>query len=327
MKIFWKERSGNFASMFAILAVPLIGAAGIAVDYSRALNVKSFIQAETDQAALAGARMGMSADTDFLSDYVRTATIGRYGAGNWIAGLQVTGSWETPTDFRVVSQGKVPVTLLSAVPGFPAGIDLDVSAVARAAEPRMIYTAPEVAELDPEAADYNRIYVYCYDPVRNERHHMTAIADNAGTTYAYEMPRCDGGQAMSFRLMNVRDARTRRGQWDNPRAERYDYFSDTVVAAGVEEYDFQGWDIVETVLCDTRAQCRPVSQGGIIPEGRERKPQRASGACQPGKFMYYGFEDRPPGRGWTDRDYDDIRIVISCPSVEAAGERTVKLIK
>ena len=43
--------------------------------------------------------------------------------------------------------------------------------------------------------------------------------------------------------------------------------------------------------------------------------------------MYYGWEDRPPGMpghqntggnwqhvAWTDRDYDDIRIVIACPA-------------
>jgi hypothetical protein len=327
MREFWTDTRGNFAIMSAILAVPVIGAAGIAIDYSRALNVKSFIQAETDQAALSGARLGMGADTAYLTEYVRAATIVRYGEGNWIAGLQIEGRWETPTDFKVTSRGAVPVTLLSGLPGFPNKVDLNIRAVARASEPRMVYKAPEVTELDPEASDYNRVSVYCFDPVKNERHHMTAIADNAGSTYTYEMPRCEAGQALSYKLMNVRDARQARGRWDNVTAERHEYYSDTVVTAGVEKHDFQGWDIVETVLCNTRQECRPRSKGGIIPEGRERTPQRASQSCQPGKFMYYGFEDRPPGNGWTDRDYDDIRIIISCPSIEAVGDRTVRLVK
>jgi hypothetical protein len=43
--------------------------------------------------------------------------------------------------------------------------------------------------------------------------------------------------------------------------------------------------------------------------------------------MYYGWEDRPPGLGWTDRDYNDIRVVIECPVSESTGEFLVRLIK
>jgi hypothetical protein len=52
--------------------------------------------------------------------------------------------------------------------------------------------------------------------------------------------------------------------------------------------------------------------------------------------MYYGWEDRPPGLSgtssnwqhiaWTDKDYDDIRIIIKCPTFETVGERNARLI-
>ncbi|MCK3779130.1 pilus assembly protein TadG-related protein [Ensifer sesbaniae] len=48
-----KDRSGNFGMMAAILMVPLIGAAGIAVDFAHAVTVKSDLQAAADAAALA----------------------------------------------------------------------------------------------------------------------------------------------------------------------------------------------------------------------------------------------------------------------------------
>ena len=49
---FWKDRSGNFGVMTAILMVPLIGAAGLALDFGRALNVKSELEGAADAAAV-----------------------------------------------------------------------------------------------------------------------------------------------------------------------------------------------------------------------------------------------------------------------------------
>lgn len=81
------------------------------------------------------------------------------------------------------------------------------------------------------------------------------------------------------------------------------------------------------VTCEDRNACKPERQGGIIPQGTNRTPQRATTACAPGKFMYYGWEDRPPEGGGSDRDYNDIRIIIECPTVATTGNETVWLIK
>lgn len=53
MRRFLADRSGNFAILLAILLVPVIGAAGLALDYSNALSVKTRIQGAADAAALA----------------------------------------------------------------------------------------------------------------------------------------------------------------------------------------------------------------------------------------------------------------------------------
>jgi hypothetical protein len=159
---------------------------------------------------------------------------------------------------------------------------------------------------------------------------MIPMADNAGTVYSeFAMPQCEAGQYLSYRLMNVRNARTKPHLWDatGPGVERYDYHTDTVYEEGMPQYDLGGWDILETVLCNNLNECRPESEGGIIPEGEDRIPQRASKPCEPGKYMYYGWEDRPPGMGWTDRDYDDIRVIVECPVMEEVGERSVRLVR
>jgi hypothetical protein len=91
-------------------------------------------------------------------------------------------------------------------------------------------------------------------------------------------------------------------------------------------HNFEGGiPILETVLCNNLNQCKGKGNGGIIPEGRSRNPQWANRPCEPGKFMYFGWEDRPPGYGWTDSDYDDIRVIVECPKISTETTTTVRL--
>ena len=400
MRRFLGCKKGNFAAAFALSMVPVMGAAGVATDYSRAINVRSYLQSQTDMAVLAGAQLGPDGDATAVIAYVRASTRQRYGK-DWIKGLTVEGEWVSQVDYRVTAQGKVPTTILNAVPGFPDGVIIGVSATARVAEPRFVYEPPKVSELDNEAGDYNRVYVYCFDSTKvssggtggtggyddvedddreegrgrgrghgdgrdhdgNDDDHdwdddddhaeedgdpvpggsedgartqMTAIADNAGTRYDFEMPKCDAGQTLSFRLMNVRLVRDQPSKWEDPNSLRFDYYTDTQVKNGADKHDLGGWSVLETVLCDNLEECDKQSKGGIVPEGKNRDPIQADRSCSPGQFMYYGWEDRPPGMpgsardwtdvAWTDRDYDDIRIVIECPVIETVEDRQVRLI-
>lgn len=50
---FLKNRSGNFGILAALLLVPVIGAAGLALDYTNAISIKTRIQGAADAAALA----------------------------------------------------------------------------------------------------------------------------------------------------------------------------------------------------------------------------------------------------------------------------------
>jgi hypothetical protein len=112
-----------------------------------------------------------------------------------------------------------------------------------------------------------------------------------------------------------------------------------VLSNGTEIIDLQGFNILETVLCDSLSRCSPGSLGSSIPTGRNRAAtrQREAQPCQPGKFMYFGFEDRPPGQAgradnwlwpaWTDSDFDDIRIVMKCPNSGRLGDAIVRLVR
>jgi Flp pilus assembly protein TadG len=126
----------------------------------------------------------------------------------------------------------------------------------------------------------------------------------------------------------------------------YNHYSDTTVnEAGVESFSFTGHqmgynapiNIMETQVCDTKDRCNPYKPGSDVAFGKNRTPGKASVGCSPGKFMYIGFEDRPyiPGRPageyndwnsgyWTDRDYEDVTFVMSCPEYEYT--RKVRLV-
>jgi hypothetical protein len=53
LKNFWQDKSGNFGILSALLMVPLIGAAGVALDVTHGMAVKSDLQMAADAAALA----------------------------------------------------------------------------------------------------------------------------------------------------------------------------------------------------------------------------------------------------------------------------------
>ncbi|MEZ5799705.1 MAG: TadE/TadG family type IV pilus assembly protein [Nitratireductor sp.] len=55
---FIKDRGGNFAIIFGLSLVPLMGLAGAAVDYSRILKAENRLQSAADAAALAAASGG-----------------------------------------------------------------------------------------------------------------------------------------------------------------------------------------------------------------------------------------------------------------------------
>jgi len=108
---FTADRGGQVALIFALALVPIIGAAGVAVDYSRANSVRSQLQAALDAAVLAGA-------ADQTSNQTTTAS------NNFSANLSIGGTsgvtYGTPS-FSAQS-GKFTGTASATVPMTFAGV-------------------------------------------------------------------------------------------------------------------------------------------------------------------------------------------------------------
>jgi hypothetical protein len=240
-----------------------------------------------------------------------------------------------------------------------------VSAMAIAArQQHLFYEAPESVSLPPDAGDFNEMYAYCFDykgggSAESRRSQMTLIANNdpSGAAVAAAMaagvpnvgpvpnpvtwPECGEGESLSFRMRNIRHAKSFPDLWANPAGRSFgrpewNYFTDTEIINGVEHFALTE-AILETIRCDSEA-CETELADGTIPNNQKhRDPIRDARPCMPGKYMYFGWEDRPPGRpgassswtdpAWTDRDYDDIRIVMKCPERGMLGDGMTRLVR
>lgn len=358
------DRTGNVALIFALSLVPVFGLAGMSVDTARLMNVRSTLQAEADATALNSAVGGPDSNFNTQLTAMHERVMGQFGNAG-LSDLSIAGNW-SGANFRVEASARVNTVLVHAVPGIGDNVRVSVRATARLHQPLQQYEVPEMTWLDPDAGDYNRIYVYCFDPDPNSgktlderRTQRTPLQDNNGVNFIqqysqYDWPRCEQGETISFELYNLRFSRNSPQRIDHnpandhnwcqhaplpgyPNPCRHRHFTDTVLINGVEQHTGLQFDILETVLCDTFEDCAPQNQGGILPSGTNRTPQKDTVGCSPGKYMYYGWEDRPPGMpggtanwtqmGWTDRDYDDIRIVIQCPDYDDNAARYVRLVE
>ena len=243
--------------------------------------------------------------------------------------------------------------------------------------PNAFYEPPQSTNLDNAAGDYNELYAYCFDyqsggPAASRRSQETLIANNlpvgqdivkisggvikANPAANPTWPDCRAaGLSLSLRLRNTRHAKSIPTLWAKPgtapgRTE-YNYYTDTVVSNGKEGYNglVNGSGtpikILETHVCDTADACDNKSAGFFNPklknDGNNHVPTIDSQTCAPGKYVYFGWEDRPPVPGqegkktggtwtdvnWTDSDYNDIAIELKCPKSGKLGDPYVRLVK
>ncbi len=380
-----KARHGASATIFALSLPVMAGGLALGIDYSLYNMIHNRMQTAVDAAALTaaaqierngditGSALGylakeLPAEFDGMTT-VQDVTLGVYDNANGFRpdnssaanAVRVRGE-------RSPERGNGANQLFSALFINDAKT---ISVEAIAARPaNVFYQPPESRTLDPEAGDFNEIYVYCFDangngPPASRRSQETLVSNNmpegqnivqisggritANPPATPTWPRCNQeGQTLSIRLRNIRHVKSNPALWANPNATvngvrpgrpEFNYYTDTRLENWVERFDLQGFNILETMRCDSAEQCTPGSRSSTIPAGRNRQNsrRRETRPCEPGKFMYFGFEDRPPGRAgananwlqpaWTDADYDDIRIVMRCPNSGRLGDAIVRLVR
>lgn len=344
------DTRGNVAILFALLLMPLAGLAGAALDYSRAHSLLSELRVLADSTAISIAMANDPQRTALLKEQAREAVLARHGSR--VEGVTVTGQWIDEARYRIRIEADMYATLTAAMPGMSRSLKAGVETVVQRPPLTQMMPPPVFKQLNHDAADYNRVYTYCFDPDRaddadNGRRNFVPLADNASppTEYEPEFAECAPGEFISFMLRNVYRAREKPEQWDDPSRRVFVYYADTMInpETGALVHDFSGYRVrdgwqyeemdlrkknLETVLCDTLEECVRIDEGGILPNwATNRDPEVAEEVCEAGKYMYYGWEDRSRGYGSTDYDFNDIRLIIGCPTFEEAGGGLIRVVR
>ena len=339
------DEGGAAALLFALALPVVLGFGALVVDIGNARLVRGQMQSAADAAALAAsqiltdkttatARAVTYATNNVPPSYGDVAEPSDVEFGFYDAGGKVFTPGATATNavrvtlHRDASRGNAIEQFFAPILGVDS-TTLTVSAVA-ARFLRTTYGTPILKDRGFEAGDYNEIYAYCYDSATKKRTSEVLIHRNItpAVTIA-NWPSCSGStQAMSFRLRNIRDSRATVQSGGKPKGTEYNYYSDTTRdSAGSESFTgFGGKQIIETMRCATETECQKISKGGVIPEGKNRTPNIEKRPCVPGSYMYYGWEDRPPGSGWTDADYNDITFILKCTANGTAPEGPARLV-
>jgi Flp pilus assembly protein TadG len=85
-----RDENGAVAMLFALAFIPLLGFVGAALDYARASQTQSRLQASLDAAVLIGARDNQNLTAGQLEDRIRQAVIANMGTKNPILPTDIT---------------------------------------------------------------------------------------------------------------------------------------------------------------------------------------------------------------------------------------------
>ncbi|MGE0676382.1 pilus assembly protein TadG-related protein [Pseudolabrys sp.] len=116
LRAFNCSRSGNVAITFAIATLPVIGAVGAAVDYSRANSVKAAMQAALDSTALMLSRDAATLTQSQLQTEAKNYFLGMFNRPD-AKSIVISASYSESGGSQVVVNGQanVPTALMSAV--------------------------------------------------------------------------------------------------------------------------------------------------------------------------------------------------------------------
>lgn len=110
------NKTGNVAMIFALLALPVMGAVGFAVDYSRVLRIQSNMQNAADSAALAAVAIKEELNDDQVKQLVQRFFVANGGTAEVSRKTRVRGR-ETARDVIVTAAVNADLYLLPVLTG------------------------------------------------------------------------------------------------------------------------------------------------------------------------------------------------------------------
>lgn len=128
---FWRDERGNVALLFGICVVPLLLAVGMAIDYTRAVNARTAMQAALDNAALMVMKDSVGLSTSEITARAQSYFQGLLSRKD-INGVSVTVSYTPDTgkgaSLKLGATGALPTDFMR-IAGYPT-MNLDVGSTA-----------------------------------------------------------------------------------------------------------------------------------------------------------------------------------------------------
>src|ERR1700730_246313 len=120
----WRRSEGSVVPLLGLALIPIVGAVGAAVDYSRASSVKAALQASLDSAVIAGAKDGGANWTQTAADMFNANVVAKgstintptfsFDGNNTYSG---TATAVLPTAFRVLGFSSLNISAAAVASG------------------------------------------------------------------------------------------------------------------------------------------------------------------------------------------------------------------
>jgi Flp pilus assembly protein TadG len=322
------DRRAGVALLTALALVPMVLAAGVAVDLSRVTSFRTALQAAADQAALAGAAADNSSGQATAAVAVANAYMTQAEAGlpanNGVTVTVVSGTspgaggTTAGYTISVTASASVPTTLMSLVT--PA---VSTSVTASALNPAVTLN-PGGVSVGNTTQDSNTVYWYVVHqdgslPAAGDLHQMAAAGSGGTVSSAIT---ATAGDRIGFALCDHH----------NPTGE-----SDQQTTTWTYSQDqSDGSDMGQS--CALRTVVRGDDQGDDAPDAPSSCPTATQAQavlnCQqvPGQTVYYYWNDSNSHR-WDDQEGDNshwddgegeqsfnaARYNVTCPAPPSAS--------
>lgn len=132
---FGRKQEGSVAIIFALAWIPILIAAGSAIDFSRAIHFRTALQGELDAAVLAGAKDGSSSWTTVAKAAFNGNVTAKFGTPSTPAFKQTSSD-----SYTGAASGQVPTVMLGIIHIPYISVTVRATAVAAAADDSCILT-------------------------------------------------------------------------------------------------------------------------------------------------------------------------------------------
>jgi Flp pilus assembly protein TadG len=308
-------RKGNVAIITALAAIPLVGAVGLAVDYTRALQFKTSLQGAVDSAALAGASLlstSTSSASTMATDYIKSE-ITKLPPNN---GVTYTIAVPNTSSVTVSATGQLATTFMSI---FTKSFSVATTATAGPGQgPGGTVTWNlSLGGFFSSAYDSNTIYWYIVpndDSVPPNSALQGPIASNNPNIPVSSSSFTVGeNQKIGFALVNVTGGLIGYGsnQWGGTQGSTH-YFYSSISPPSSAAYPSSGENNLK--ICSGKAISSCPSSNNTLSTPTTAAPSCASLGSN---YITYAWNDM--GGTTDDYDYNDSEYYVSCGSGSGGG--------